>query len=151
MTYWETLLTIHQHFSLAVKRTKQRRANRIARYIYYVVRLFAYGYIAWGGWQLATMATQDGYGGYRLIFVLLPLFLIVDYLFRSATTRQEFHRLSPLTPTSLCLCRLSYLSSNSTTKQLILTPYRRSLWSPYVDTRFWNNGDSRVYHWFLRT
>ena len=95
MTYWETLLTIHQHFSLAVKRIKQRRANRIARYIYYVVRLFAYGYIAWGGWQLATMATQDGYGGYRLIFVLLPLFLIVDYLFRCATTRQEFHRLRP--------------------------------------------------------
>lgn len=95
MTYWETLLTIHQHFSLAVKRIKQRRANRIARYIYYVVRLFAYGYIAWGGWQLAIMATQDGYGGYRLIFVLLPLFLIVDYLFRCATTRQEFHRLRP--------------------------------------------------------
>ncbi len=95
MTYWETFLTLRQHFSLAEKRIKQRRANRIARYIYYALTLFAYTYIAWGGWQLANLASEPDHGGYRLIFVLLPLFLIIDYLFRCATTRQEFLRLRP--------------------------------------------------------
>ena len=95
MTYWETFLTLRQHFSLAEKRIKQRRANRIARYIYYALTLFAYAYIAWGGWQLANLASEPDYGGYRLIFMLLPLFLIVDHIFRYGTIRQEFFRLRP--------------------------------------------------------
>lgn len=95
MTYWETFLTLRQHFSLAEKRIKQRRANRIARYIYYALTLFAYAYIAWGGWQLANLASEPDHGGYRLIFILLPLFLIVDHIFRYGTIRQEFFRLRP--------------------------------------------------------
>lgn len=95
MTYWEAILTLHTHFRLSNKRAKTWQANNVAKYLYYVLAVFLYGYMAWIGTELARLTAMENLGGYRFIYALLPLLLFFDYIFRYTTDHRLLMYIRP--------------------------------------------------------
>lgn len=95
MTYWEAIQILHKHFYLSGRRNKIWQANSVAKYIYYVLAVFLYAYLAWIGCELADLTINDNLGGYHFIYALLPLFLFIDYLFRYTTDHRLLMNIRP--------------------------------------------------------
>lgn len=95
MTYWEAVRTLHRHFRLSHVRTETWQANNVAKYLYYLLAVFLCAYMVWIGTELAALATAGTLGGYRFIYALLPLLLLLDYILRYSTDRRLLMYIRP--------------------------------------------------------